>query len=346
MSGKMNIRILFVGDGSYPMYARAFFEAASEMDGVTAKLLDYENMNIKAFSGKNQFKRAEYHFCVGPDVTRINQKLIRECKENHYDLVFLYSAELVFASTVKQIKAMGTYVAIYHNDNPFSEKRSKFRLRHFLSSIQFSDIAYAYRVANIDDFYSHGAGKAKLLRSYFIKKRNFFDPEEHKSSLGNIPRIGFIGHYEDDGRIEYIKALSQEGVDVGVIGDWPIVNEHMKVIDNADVCYNEVLNQLDIAIVFLSTLNEDTYTRRCFEIPMTKTMMLSVYTDDIASLYETDKEIVFFRNPEEFTKKALYYLNHDDERKEIIEAAYARCLRDGHEVTDRVREIIEDYEKR
>ena len=117
----------------------------------------------------------------------------------------------------------------------------------------------------------------------------------------------------------------------------------MTVIDNAHNNYNEVLNKLDIAIIFLSKLNNDTYTRRCFEIPMAKTMMLSTYTDDIATMYEENKEIVFFRNKEEFVDKALYYLEHNEERGTVAEAAYKRCLKDGHEAKDRVREIIKDY---
>lgn len=340
---KMNIRILFVGDGSYPMYARALFEAASEVDGGTAQLLDYGSMNIKCIHKEAVVKRAEYHYCLGPDVNKINRGLIHLCESGKFDIVFLYSAELIYESTIKELKRFGIYVAVYHNDDPFSPRRSKYRLRHFLRAIKHADIAYAYRIANIDDYYSYGAPLAKMLRSYYIKSRNYYIQDSELNNRSAIPGIAFVGHYEDDGRLEYIKALTAKGVDVGVISDWPILNNHMKVIERADADYNVILNQLDIAIIFLSSLNSDTYTRRCFEIPMTKTMMLSVYTEDIASMYEEGREIVFFKTPEEFAEKAVYYLEHDEERNMIAGAAYERCLRDGHEAADRVREIITDY---
>lgn len=339
----MNIRILFVGDGSYPMYARAFFEAASEIDGATAQLLDYGSMNIKCIPKGAVVKRAEYHYCLGHDVNRINRELIHLCEGRKYDIVFLYSAELIYESTVKRLKSFGIYVAVYHNDDPLSPRRSRYRFRHFLKAIKHADIAYAYRMANVDDYCRYGAPLAKMLRSYYIKSRNYYKQGSELDNRPEIPEIAFVGHYEDDGRIEYIKALTDKGVDVGVISDWPILNNHMKVIERADVDYNDILNQLDIAIIFLSSLNSDTYTRRCFEIPMTKTMMLSVYTEDIASMYEEGREIVFFKTPEEFVEKAVYYLEHDEERNTIAEAAFERCLRDGHEATDRVREIITDY---
>ncbi len=339
------IKILFVGDGSYPMYAKSFFEAAKNMPDVQSDIMDYGDMNIRSIQGDNYVKRIEYHYCFGLEVTKINRRLLEKCQANHYDIVFLYSAELIFATTVKKIRAKGIYVAIYHNDNPFSNRMNWVRMRHFKGTIKFSNIAYAYRRKNIEDYRKYGAVRAKLLRSYYIASRNYYIPELKKISAFGMPRIGFLGHYEDDGRIEYIKALTEKGIDVGVIFDWPILNGHMKVIKDAHVNYNEIINQLDVAIIFLSSLNQDTYTRRCFEIPMAKTMMLSVYTDDLASLYEENKEIVFFRSKDDFVRKAIYYLENDNDRARIANAAYERCLIDGHEAADRVKEILADYKE-
>lgn len=66
-------------------------------------------------------------------------------------------------------------------------------------------------------------------------------------------------------------------------------------------------------------------------------------TKDMASLYEENKEIVFYRNKDEFVDKICYYMTHDDERLKIAEAGYERLMQDGHEASDRIREIIRDY---
>jgi len=109
--------------------------------------------------------------------------------------------------------------------------------------------------------------------------------------------------------------------------------------------YNVALNSCKIALVFLSHLNNDTYAIRCFEIPATGTFMLSTYTDDLATLFEPDKEAVYFKTPDELISKVDYYLAHDDERKQIARNGYERVMRDGHEAKDRAEQIIRAYER-
>jgi spore maturation protein CgeB len=45
--------------------------------------------------------------------------------------------------------------------------------------------------------------------------------------------------------------------------------------------------------------------------------LITTYQDEIAEYFEEDKDLVIVRSPEEFIEKAAYYLEHDDERKEI-----------------------------
>lgn len=341
------MKILFVGDGSYDMYSKAFFKAACDMDDVEADLLEYGDMNIKTIPHKNYLKRAEYHLCCGPDVSRINHELLERYELNKYDIVFLYSAELIYPTTVKKLKKQGAYIAIYHNDNPFSEGAKKYRYRHFVKSIKYSDIAYSYRNNNMNDYKDKGAKRVKLLRSYYIAERNFYI-DDSNIALG-VPEVCFVGHFEDDGRKELIQELLNENIKVGVPEDWreqKLAGENIVYLENSHKNYNAILNKTKIAIVFLSSLNKDTYTRRCFEIPAVKTMMLAPYTSDIASLYEESREAVLFHDKNDFVNKIKYYLSHEEERLKIAEAGYKRLMSDGHEAKDRIREIISDWQER
>lgn len=339
--------ILFVGDGSYDMYSKAFYAAACKLEGVFADLLEYEDMNIKAISHKNYLKRAEYHFCLGPDVDKINNELIKRYENNRYDIVFLYSAELIYPNTVRKLKDKGAYIGIYHNDNPFSEGAKKYRYRHFVKTIKYSDISYSYRDSNICDYRERGAKKVKLLRSYYIDDRNYYIDD--LSIDMDVPDVCFVGHFEDDGRKDYIQTLLNNSVKVGLPEDWKehgVIGENIVYLNNPHKNYNAILNKTKIAIVFLSSLNKDTYTRRCFEIPAVKTMMIAPYTNDIATLYDDSKEVVLFHDKTDFVDKIKYYLSHEDERLEIANAGYRRLMRDGHEAKDRVREIISDWKER
>ena len=62
-------------------------------------------------------------------------------------------------------------------------------------------------------------------------------------------------------------------------------------------------------------------------------------------MFIENEEIVFFRNKQEFVEKIQYYLNHEDERKRIAQAGRKRLIHDGHEVKNRVRQIVNDIEE-
>lgn len=158
-----------------------------------------------------------------------------------------------------------------------------------------------------------------------------------------------MGHYEADNREEYISALLNEGISVGLPDNdgWRRCFEnHQNVVFLKDTLgkYNEMICSTKIPITFLSTLNNDTYTRRCFEIPAAGAFLICPYTEDMASMFENGKEAILFKDKEEFVDKIKYYLIHAEERDEIAKAGRRRLLKDGHEVADRARQIINDFD--
>lgn len=54
--------------------------------------------------------------------------------------------------------------------------------------------------------------------------------------------------------------------------------------------------------------------------------MLTNYCFETADIFEEDKEIVMFKTPEELVEKVDYYLNHDDERREIARRGQQKVL--------------------
>ncbi|MDQ7083778.1 MAG: glycosyltransferase [Sulfurovum sp.] len=164
--------------------------------------------------------------------------------------------------------------------------------------------------------------------------------------------VVFIGHYEDDGRDEAIKLLIDNGIDLKLYGtEWDkskyydFFRDRLSEIKPVYNDYNLALNSTKIALVFLSKLNNDTYTRRCFEIPATKTMMMAEYSDDLNTMFSEGKEADYFKTKEELLGKVQYYLAHQDTLTEVSENGYQRLLRDGHEIRNRVKEVISTYEK-
>lgn len=338
-------KVLLVGDDSYDMYVKAFYHSFQEL-GYRNTRLFATNRYLQAKSKIGEIViKAENKFAFGKDIYHLNKQLLQYVKEMKPDFVFFYSARLVYADTIKGIKEQGNIIFIYNNDDPFAEYYPKYFWCQFKKSLQYADVGFAYRKKNIKEYYNYGCREVEMLRAYYIKNRNYYIPDV---TTNNVPSVIFLGHNENDERQEYIRKLLDEKIEVGITErtweNFEVDNPYLVRLENSHKRYNEIMNGTKIAIVFLSKINNDTYTRRCFEIPVTKTLMVSIYTDDIASMFKEDEEVVFFRNEKEFVDKIKYYLVHDEERKKIAEAGYQRLMQDGHEVEDRVKYVLDKYE--
>ena len=107
--------------------------------------------------------------------------------------------------------------------------------------------------------------------------------------------------------------------------------------------YNLILNKCKIALVFLSSINSDTYTRRCYEIPIVKTLVIAPYNKDLSAMFQDGTEAVLYKDKDDFVKKVKYYLENDAEREKIAIAGYKAVKEGKNEAADRVRQILSDY---
>lgn len=338
------IHILFVGAGNYPIYEKAFYEAAKKIEGVHASLFVSKPYFEKIRN--SYFRRFEDKYAFGYTINKINQSLLEMCRKEKPDIVFLYSCRHITPGTIRRLKQSGLYIACYNNDDPYTGFHKPYFWRYWRTAVKYCDITYVYRKSNIEKSRLAGAKESKILRSYYIEESNYFIPE--RKGLRKTADVLFLGHREHDEREDFILELAKNKISVGIpnIKEWDdfgIDNEFIVKLDNAREDYNVLVNQSKICLVFLSKINNDTYTRRCFEIPAAKTMMLSAYTDDLASLFRANEEIVFFNSKDDLVKKTKYYLSHDVERERIAIGGYRRIQTDGHEAVDRVKEIVSDY---
>ena len=67
---------------------------------------------------------------------------------------------------------------------------------------------------------------------------------------------------------------------------------------------------------------------RDFEVPMSGGFYMVEYMEELEEFFEIGKEIVCYTGPQDLADKIKYYLAHDDERTQIQQAGYARCLKD------------------
>ena len=339
---------MLIGESNYCMYANAFFTAWKKMGYRniayfrTNQILDSKTSDSGIM---RLWKRAERKTALGNHVYKLNKQIIEWAAKIEPQLVFVYNSRYVFAKPLKRLKENGATVFLYSNDNPFADFYPNYYWRHFRKGLSIADVGFVYRTNNIADYKAAGCKWVCQLKSYYIEERNYkIDGLELKH---DDPQVMFLGHNERDEREEYIRELVKRRIKVGLKAqeweDFEVGNSYVVKYENFEARYNELLNRTKIAIVFLSKINHDTYTRRCFEIPAAQTFMLAPYTEELANMFEEDREIVFYRSKQEFLEKIFYYLEHEEERERIAQLGYERLIKSGHEAVDRVKEVMKEY---
>lgn len=353
------MKILIVGDFHSQIYEEAFYNSLLESGFETYKFSwcqYFKGYQYNTEEKKNVIKKIYFKFqnkfLFGPLIRRINNDLIKKTKNIKIDLVLIYRGTHIKPKTILKLKKSGAIVFGYNNDDPFGKDYPRYFWRHFIGSIKLYDHLFIYREKNAKDLLKIGYKNFSLLRSYYIKENNY--PILNASNKNFNCDVIFVGHFESDKRDVYIKHLIENNINIKIFGDktWEKSKHYSFIIKNNGPIYslnkkeyNLALNCSKICLVFLSKLNNDSYTRRCFEIPATQKLMISEYTKDLSSLFEENKEAVYFRSKEELLEKVKYYLNNPNVRNTISKAGYDRLLKDGHEVSHRTKEIIRIYNK-
>jgi spore maturation protein CgeB len=344
------MKILVVGDGHSVIHEVAVVEAFKKL-GHQVEAFYWQTY----FNSKNPlvclWQRVQNKFIIGPTLDRLNAELINAAVQFNPKLIFIYRGTHITPQTITEIKQRlpDCVVYGYNNDDPFADGHSPWLWRHFLKSVPKYDLVLAYRKHNIDEYLAIGAQRVELLRSWFISERNFpvklteIEKEQYECD------VVFIGHYEDDGRLAFLEEIVRQGYHLRVFGpEWDKVKLSpaglgsmlpIKALRGAQ--YNSALNASKIALCFLSKHNRDTYTRRCFEIPAAKTMLLAEYSEDLASLYNEGIDVDFFRNSGELIEKIGMYLSDDTLRNNVASSGYRRVQIDKHDVVSRMRQVIE-----
>jgi len=300
-------------------------------------------------------KRLQNKYLVGPSVVLLNRDLITQAVEYRPDIVFIYRGSHILPDSIRAIKQRLPFCRIvgYNNDDPFSPRQPKYYWRHFLVSIPLYDLLLAYRLHNLSDFSRAGARSVSLLRSWYVPDRNYPVVLTPQEQIRYQCDVVFVGHYENDGRLEYLEEVVRNGYQLRIFGPpetWikplkrsEVLNDLYPVQKVWGEEYCKALSAARIALCFLSKLNRDTYTRRCFEIPATKTVLFSEYTDDLAAMYIEGSEAVYFRNLEDFSEKLITLLGNNQRLLSIAEAGYQRALASGYDIDSRISQIFKSY---
>jgi spore maturation protein CgeB len=354
------LKIVLAGDWHSNVHERPMADALRRLghDVEPFAWHSYVSADGAALPGR-LLRRAQNKYLLGPLLRRVNADLISMVAAAPPDLLFVYRGTHITADTLRTIRARAprTRIVGYNNDDPFAPGQPSWPWRHFIAAIPEYDCVLAYRAHNLRDFRDAGAKATGLLLPWFVpglhRPAALTDADRRQYAAEAV----FIGHYEPDGRDRALEALAAAGVQVRLFGpgsgypghDWhgplsrlPHLKALIPVHEVWDAEYARALSAARIALCFLSKRNRDCYTRRCFEIPATGTLLMSEYTPELASIFREGEEADYFRSTDELIEKTRWYLANPQARDAVARRGHDRVHRDGHDIDSRMRRVLQD----
>jgi spore maturation protein CgeB len=343
------MKILLAGNWQWDQYEEACAHALEKL-----------GHEVRAFSFSRFFAGRFGHYqnvlaaLPGPAAFGLNRALIESAEQFQPAMSLIWRGTHVWPGTLRKIRGLGGHVASYNNDDPFGPPirgapwHHRYLWRWYLKGLREFDTNFVYRPINVSEAIAAGARNVEVLMPYFVPAVHH--PVELDEADGE--RFGcdvvFVGHYEPDGREGYLAALVKAGLHVrlfgggywtrDVLGDLTGYFGEIKAVRRIE--YTKALCGAKMCVAFLSKLNRDTYTRRCFEIPACGRILLCERTADLQRLFREDREAVFFSDPDELVRKALWLRGSPCEAAEIAKAGMSRVIADRHDVQGRMEEML------
>lgn len=336
------MRVLFAGAYRWFWYEDACVRALQEL-----------GHEVKRFAWDRYFDgvsgRIQRRLLVGPAVSSLNEDLIQLAVQFDPEVVLIWRGRPVRPSTLRILRHRTDALLVSrNNDDPFSPRARWSTWRLFRAAIPAYDLHLVYRPRNVSDYLEAGASRAQLLLPFYIPEvhRPIALSKEERHEFGC--EAVFVGHFEPDGRIECLRALVDAGVDVKLwgqdtwgpqqLGDlWETLGPVRPVYGEN---YARALAGAEVCLCFLSSLNRDTYTRRCFEIPACGRPLVSQRSAELERLFVEGKEAVFFEGAEELVDTVQALLADPGRRRAMGQAGRARVQEDGHDVSSRMEELV------
>lgn len=346
------MKILVVGDGHSAIHEVAVVAAFKKL-GHQVEAFYWQAYFQTRNPMMRLWRRAQNKFLIGPTINKLNQDLITKAIQFKPKLIFIYRGTHITPRTLTELKRVLPESEIfgYNNDDPFAVGHPLWLWRHFLKSVPIYDLVFAYRKHNITEYIDYGAKRVELLMPWYLPEKD--KPKIQGELIEKKYDVIYVGHYENDARIEYLKDIAERDFTFGLFGpDWDLapkydwLQKYQPVLPARGNLYRETIISAKIALCFLSALNRDTYTRRCFEIPAMGVFMLCQYSEDLAQLFEDGVDAVFFHNPDDMMEKIAYYTSHDQLRQQIAANGRQRVVRNKHDIDSRMDYVLNSITKK
>jgi hypothetical protein len=281
-----------------------------------------------------------------PDLSGANRRLRELAHAEPVQILWIEKGRTVRPSTLRAFRAAqpGAKVVAYSPDNMLFRPNQS---RAYVAGAPLYDLHVTTKRMLVDEM------RGRLRAREVMFSPNAYDPDTHRPielSAAERARWGsevvFVGQADAD-RIGMLTALCDAGIEVTVHGPYwdryrgahPRLRVGEPYVSDQD--YARAVSGARISLGFLRRDVGDRQTQRSVEIPACGGFMLADRSDEHLALFAEGEEAAYFGSVDELVEKAVYYLEHDDERRRIARAGRERCLRDGYSYAARIRDVLE-----
>ncbi|MEM7102354.1 MAG: glycosyltransferase [Bacteroidota bacterium] len=335
-----NTKLLFVYQNYYNVATAlglTFKRIFNEM------LTDFSSFRVKPISNNIKLGRVlnrirpfkQLHF------QSQNEQLINRVKREKPDVLFIIKGTDIKPQTLRRIRTAhsGITLACFNPDDPFNPASSNSRI---VESIALYDHYFIWANRLVQPILDVGA-KACTYLPFGTDTKVIF-PIEKKEFRYDLTFVGS----GDNERYHWIKQIVKESkasktdFNISIFGNnWPKIPgvEIFTHVDGLD--FLERISYSRVNLNILRKQNKGSNNMRTFEIPAAGGFMLHEYSNEAITIFDQNKEAVYFKNPGEVVEQTKYYLENEFERKKIAMAGFKKAINFPQTYEARIQKILE-----
>lgn len=308
------------------------------LDGWECKVID---TNIPKQSCNKFWQSLGFRKKIGPVIWRVNKYVLGRLEHEHYDLIWVDKAIYLTQKTTGILRDKTDKLVHFSPDPAFKFHRS----HHFEKSAQIYDYLITTKSFELDDYVNAAGAKEKVLFA-----TQGYDKNIHRPLVAWKDKHGlvFIGHAEE-GRKHTLQQLLNAGLDVTLAGiEWDGFAERNKGNPHLNYLGQGVFGEDYVKAICsglfawgsVSKWIPEKHTTRTFEIPACKTALVTERNEELLGFF-SDEEVIYYADEQDMVSRIVYYDQHRDELKAIIEAGYKAVTEGGYDYESIIKHLLD-----
>lgn len=333
----MKILILgtFVEGSLENFYYEGLIKAGQEVTKIECSVEYYNVIN------RNIFNKIINNFNSDILLKSFNLKINKDLSNKYFDVIIVFKGMTLFPETIFSLKKNCKLLINYNPDHPLKYYSKGSGNKNVKNSLQFYDMILTYsEKIKCTLINNHNITSEVLPFGYNMLSKNIQPIKNRKS-------IKFIGSFDLE-RFEKLNSIKIDRLEIFGDNKWMKFNSikgKSEFYNNRKIYGDDFIKEIQSSLSIINILREqntieNSHNMRTFEVPALGGVLLSDYTEEQASFFEPDKEMLYFKNIEELNSKIEYLTKSPNSIELISKNAFLRSQKSNYSYYHRSLDLI------